>query len=641
MGTTRDTDVRTGDGTNSGTDGGTNSGTNSGTDNNPTTSGGSGTDGASVRDAGEFGDAGAQLSTAPRETTVPGSFGGARAPGAAGWLGWAGREALGWTRWIWRQLTSMRVALLLLFLLSLGAIPGSLIPQSGTDEMKVADFQERHTTLGPIYEKLGLFHVYSSAWFSAIYILLFVSLIGCIVPRTWQFVGQLRGRPPRAPRLLTRLPAYTTWRTGAAPEEVREEALKLLRQRRFRAHPAGDAVAAEKGYLREVGNLAFHIALIVMLTAFAWGQLFKSEGNKLIVEGDGFANTLMQYDDFKSGSLFDTDDLEPFSFVLKDFEGTYETTGPNRGTPRTYQATVDYSVGADGEEKKRTVKVNEPLEIDGSKVYLTAHGYAPVVTVRDGKGDVVYRQAVPLLPLDSNSTSTGVVKVMDGYRNAEGEKEQLGFQAFFLPAYGGDGTAVVSQFPALLNPVLNLEAYHGDLGVDAGLPQSVYQLEKRNLKEFRNAKGTQLRENLRPGETMQLPDGAGSITFEKEIKEWANFQVTRQPGSGWALAGALTAIFGLAASLFIQRRRVWVRAVTGPDGVTVVEMAGLGRSESARLPEELGVLAGHLYDVAPGAAESPDTPDTPDAQDTLDAPGSSETPTPEPPAAPAEGAETK
>ncbi|MEW2567103.1 cytochrome c biogenesis protein ResB [Streptomyces sp. NPDC047070] len=601
-----------------------------------------------TRDAGDLGAAGAQLSTAPRETVVPGSFGGARAPGALGWLAWTGREVTGWARWIWRQLTSMRVALILLFLLSLGAIPGSLIPQSGTDETKVADFLARHTTIGPIYEKLGLFHVYSSAWFSAIYLLLFISLIGCIVPRTWQFVGQLRGRPPRAPRLLTRLPAYTTWRTAAAPEEVRDEALKLLKKRRFRAHLDGDAVAAEKGYLREVGNLAFHIALIVMLVAFAWGQLFKSEGNKLIVEGDGFANTLTQYDDFKSGSLFDTNDLEPFSFVLEDFEGTYEETGPNKGTPRTYQAKVDYSVGADGEEQKKTVKVNQPLDIDDSKVYLTAHGYAPVVTVRDGKGEIVYQQAVPLLPLDSNVTSTGAIKVMDGYKDAKGKQEQLGFQAFFLPAYGGEGTAVVSQFPALLNPVLNLTAYHGDLGVDAGLPQSVYQLEKKNMKEFKDSKGKQLRENLKPGETMQLPNGAGSITFEKGVKEWANFQVTRQPGAGWALAGAFGAIFGLAASLFIQRRRVWVRAVTGPDGVTVVEMAGLGRSESAKVPEELGALAGHLYDLAPGAPDTPGPRPDPDPETgpdtTASAPASAsenEHPTPEPPAVPAEGAETK
>ncbi|WP_327593911.1 cytochrome c biogenesis protein ResB [Streptomyces chartreusis] len=557
----------------------------------------------------DLGAAGSQLSTAPAED----------APNLPS-LG-----VIGWARWFWRQLTSMRVALLLLLLLSLGAIPGSLIPQTGIDETKVAEFRKAHETLAPIYDKLGLFNVYSSVWFSAIYILLFVSLIGCIVPRTWQFVGQLRGRPPGAPKRLTRLPAYTTWRTDAEPEQVREAALALLKKRRFRAHLTGDAVAAEKGYLREVGNLAFHIALIVMLTAFAWGQLFKSEGNKLVVEGDGFSNTLTQYDDFKSGSLFTQDDLDPFSFNLKNFTGTYEASGPNKGTPRIYKADISYSVGADGKDEKTTIKVNEPLEIGDSKVYLVSHGYAPVITIRDGKGNIVYRDAVPLLPLDGNVTSTGAIKVMDGYRNAKGEREQLGFQGFFLPTYV-KGNELASQFPALLNPVINLEAYHGDLGVDAGIPQSVYQLNKKNLKGFKDAKGAQVRENLKPGESMKLPNGAGTVTFEKEIKEWAGFQVARQPGSGWALAGALAAIFGLAASLFIQRRRVWVRAATGSDGVTVVEMAGLGRSESAKVPEELGDLAGILYEQAPGAPDAEDDPAESEAS-------------PDPQVVPAEGAE--
>lgn len=569
------------------------------------------TDATPAADDQDLSAAGSQLSTAPTEeiSNFP-SLG-----------------VIGWARWFWRQLTSMRVALLLLLLLSLGAIPGSLIPQSGIDETKVAEFRKAHETLAPVYDKLGLFNVYSSVWFSAIYILLFVSLIGCIVPRTWQFVGQLRGRPPGAPRRLTRLPAYTTWRTEAEPEQVREAALALLKKRRFRAHVSGDAVAAEKGYLREVGNLAFHIALIVMLIAFAWGQLFKSEGNKLIVEGGGFSNTLTQYDDFKSGSLFSQDDLDPFSFNLKNFVGRYEPSGPNRGTPRVYKADVTYSVGAFGKEEKSTIEVNEPLEIGDSKVYLVSHGYAPVVTVRDGKGKVVYSDAVLLLPLDGNVTSTGAIKVMDGYRDAKGKWDQLGFQAFFLPSYV-KGNEIASQFPALLNPVLNLEAYHGDLGVNAGLPQSVYQLNKKNLKGFKDSKGAQLRENLKPGETMKLPGGAGSITFEKEIKEWAGFQTARQPGSGWALAGSLAAIFGLAASLFIQRRRVWVRAAAGPDGVTVVEMAGLGRSESAKVPEELGDLAGTLYEQAPGVPDADDDPADSEAS-------------PDPQVAPAEGADTK
>ncbi|MDX2563970.1 cytochrome c biogenesis protein ResB [Streptomyces sp. TX20-6-3] len=569
-------------------------------------------DAADTSDATEqqenLAEAGAQLSTAPLDDRAePPVIGGPT-------LG-----VIGWIRWFWRQLTSMRVALILLFMLSLGAVPGSLIPQTSVDEMKAQAFKDAHRTLTPLYEKLQFFDVYSSVWFSAIYILLFVSLIGCIVPRSWQFVGQLRSRPPGAPKRLDRLPAYTTWRTGAEPEQVRAAALTLLKGRRFRAHTAGNAIAAEKGYLREAGNLAFHVALIVMLVAFAWGQLFKSEGGKLIVEGDGFSNTLTQYDDFKSGSQFGLDELEPFSFKLDAFDGTYEKNGPQRGTPRTFEAKVSYSQG--GTDKKAVIRVNEPLKVGDSKVYLIAHGYAPVVTVKDGRGKVVFHGAVPLLPIDNNITSTGAIKVMDGYRDKNGKKEQLGFQAFFVPTFAGAGAGTMfSQFPALDFPVMALTGFHGSLGVDSGLPQNVYQLDKSKMKQFTDASGNKLAQRLLPGESMTLPDGAGSITFEKDVKEWASFQISQQPGNGLALAGAIAAIAGLTGSLFIQRRRVWVRAVRGEDGVTVVEMAGLGRSESAKLPEELGDLA---------VALTADAPPTPDA-DPEDVPEPAEEPAEDP-----------
>ncbi|MBO8189841.1 cytochrome c biogenesis protein ResB [Streptomyces spirodelae] len=554
-------------------------------------------------------EATAQLSTAPGEDklNVP-SLG-----------------PLGWARWFWRQLTSMRVALILLFLLSLGAIPGSVIPQTPVDALKVERFREEHTTLAPIYDKLQLFDVYTSVWFSAIYILLFISLIGCIVPRTWQFVGQLRSRPPRAPRRLERMPVYTTWRTEADPEQVLGAARSLLKRRRFRTHQDGDggsrtdAVASEKGYLREVGNLLFHIALIVLLLAFASGQLFKSEGRKLIVQGDGFSNVLTQYDDFQSGSLFTADMLDPFAFRLKKFHATYEESGPNKGTPRDYRADVAYSEGASGKEKNATIRVNHPLEIGSSKVYLIANGYAPQVTVKDGKGNIAYRGPVPFLQQDNNQTSSGVVKVTD-YVNAKGRKDQLGFQGFFVPDFQPGSGTMFSQSPSLKNPAMFLTAYHGNLGVDGGPAQNVYQLNTENMTKFKDKDGDPFAKKLTPGDTMTLPNGAGSLHFDG-VKQWANFQVSHQVGNDWALGGALAAIGGLAGSLFIQRRRVWVRAYAADDGRTVVEMAGLGRSESARLPDELASLATEMQDAAPVATAAPaQTSDPADTADPAEAP---------------------
>jgi cytochrome c biogenesis protein len=510
----------------------------------------------------------------------------------------AGIGLLGWARWFWRQLTSMRIALLLLFLLSLAAIPGSLVPQEGENPVRAQEFHAAHRTLSPIYDKIGMFHVFSSVWFSAIYILLFISLAGCIVPRTWQFVGVLRSRPPAAPRNLTRLPVHTTWRTRTAPADVLAAAERTLRRRRFRAHTAGGAVAAEKGYLREAGNLVFHISLFGLLIAVAAGHLWNASGTKLVTVGDGFSNTLTQYDDFTSGRFFDDDNLKPFGFTLDSFDASYAHSGSQRGAARKFQANVTWWSGDESRQHKGEIKVNDPLQVDGYKVYLGSHGYAPVVTVRDGKGQVAFQGPVPCLPRDTNITSTCAIKVPDA-DGRDGRPDQLGFSGIFTPTAKIDPVrGPYSNFPALDYPALFLTAYHGDLGMDAGIPQNVYQLDRKHLKQFKDAKGDPLNAALRPGETLKLPHGAGSIRIDG-VKQWASFQVARQPGNGTALASAALAIAGLVGSLFVRRRRIWVRATEGADGVTVVEMAGLARGESGRIADELGDVAVDLQDQAP------------------------------------------
>jgi cytochrome c biogenesis protein len=532
-----------------------------------------------------LGAAGAQLSTAPVESL-------ASLPG----LG-----ALGWLRWTWRQLTSMRIALILLFLLSLAAIPGSLIPQH-SDQLKVDEFKRAHPTVTPLYERLGMFHVYSSPWFSAIYILLFVSLAGCIVPRTWQFVGQLRSRPPAAPRHLTRLPAYSTWRTDATPEQVAQAAQRALRGRRFRTATAGTAVAGEKGYLREAGNLLFHVALFGLLIGFALTSLNNATGGKLVVEGNSFVNNLAEYDDFSGGTLYGAGDLKPFGFHLDSFDQKYATTGPEKGSARLFRANIHYWNGAEGKRVKGAISVNHPLSIGGEKVYLISHGYAPVVTVRDGKGDIAYEGPVPFLPQDNNQTSTGVIKVPDAV-DKNGKPDQLAFRGIFTPTFALDRTrGPYSSFPTLGNPSLILNAYHGDLGLDSGVPQNVYQLDTQHAKQFTYPGGGLFSKALRVGDTMTLPDSAGTLTFDG-IKTWASFTVSHQAGNELALVSGFAAIVGLAGSLFIQRRRIWVRAGAGPDGTTLVELGGLGRSESARIADELGDLA---YQLQPDAPAKPD-----------------------------------
>ena len=83
-------------------------------------------------------------------------------------------DSQGFLRWGWRQLTSMRVALILLFALAVASVPGSILPQRGNNPLLVDEWIDQRPTLGPLLDRLGFFDVYGAPWFAAIYLLLFV-----------------------------------------------------------------------------------------------------------------------------------------------------------------------------------------------------------------------------------------------------------------------------------------------------------------------------------------------------------------------------------------------------------------------------------------------------------------------------------
>ncbi|HEY3002996.1 MAG TPA: cytochrome c biogenesis protein ResB [Kribbellaceae bacterium] len=505
----------------------------------------------------------------------------------------------GLARWAWRQLTSMRTALVLLFLLALGAVPGSLVPQTAIDPVKVADFTAAHPALGRWYDRLGLFDVYRSPWFSAIYLLLFVSLVGCVVPRLATYLKAVRARPPRPPRNLDRLPGYARFETDASGDDVLERARDALRARRFRIEEYDGALGAERGYLREAGNLLFHFALLVVLVGVAWGSLFGYRGTVLVVVGNGFSNSIAQYDDFTPGRVFSPDDLPPFSLTVRDFTAKFETSGPQRGAAREFDAPITYQTAPDQPERSYDLRVNHPLEVGGTMVHLLGHGYAPRITVRDGNGDVAFSGPAPFLPQDGNFASFGVVKAPDA------RPESLGLEGFFLPtAVMDDVRGPVSVFPDALNPVLVMTAYHGKPVAETGRPQSVYQLDKSVLTQFGDGKGDKLRFSLQPGQSFKLPDGRGTVTFDS-YDRWVKLQVSHTPGTSLALGGILLAIAGLMASLFIRPRRTWVR-VASVGGRTVVEVAGLDRSADHGAGHG---LATEVESLAQALREPPTAPD--------------------------------
>lgn len=500
-------------------------------------------------------------------------------------------------RWAWRQLTSMRTALVLLLLLALAAIPGSVVPQQDVDSLAVSRWKDAHTTLAPIYERLGLFSVYDSPWFSAVYILLMVSLVGCIVPRTAVYWRALRAEPPRAPRHLSRLPEHASYTTTGEAGEVLERAEALLRGRRYRVvRSAGEAdgagaVCAERGHLREAGNLLFHLSVLVVLAGFAIGGLLGYRGGVIVVVGSGFSNSVTQYDDFVPGSLFRTEDLEPFAFDVTGFDVEWLTEGPRAGMARKFVSHLEYQEAPGAPRRSYDLRVNHPLTIGDTEVFLIGHGYAPVITVRDGRGEVAYTGPTIFLPTDLTFRSFGVIKAPDA------RPAQIGLEGEFYPTFAM-GQGPYSAFGNAVNPLVSMTLYTGDLGLDQGAPQSVYVLDKERATPVRREDGQQFRVDLRPGETVELPEGMGSVSFDG-LERWNKVQISRTPGKLVALVGVVLALVGLLGSLFIRPRRVWVRVRRAPDGTTLVEAAGLDRSNggdpergAAELADIMAVLGG-------------------------------------------------
>ena len=517
-----------------------------------------------------------------------------------------------WLRWGWRSLTSMRTALLLLLLLAVAAVPGSVFPQRETDPARVQQYLDSHPAAGVWLDRLGFFNVYRSPWFAAVYLLLFISLIGCVVPRGIEHARALRSLPPRAPSRLARLSAHTLAHIPAAqPAAAVEVVAGWLRTRRWRVRTGADGtwLSAERGYLRETGNLLFHTALLLLVVGVGIGQGTGAEGRVVMPVGGSFSNSLAQYDDFRSGPFFNRASLQPFTVSLSKFDVSFEREGTQRGAPRKFDAYVTVRERFGAAATKHLIRVNHPLAVGGTKVYLTSHGYAPHFTVRDKAGTVVWQDYSVFAPEGANLISRGAVKVPDS-------RPQLGFQGVFAPTALVDPVrGLTSVFPDLDNPRVFMGAFSGDLGLDQGTPQNVFTLDTSRMTRLGIMP-------LRVGETWRLPGGEGSITFDG-VTRWASFVVATDHAEGIVLGGALLAILGLLLSLFVPRRRLFMRAVpkpgsplgdAGPDsgrarpdpvseppasepalgegaqpaeGYVIVELAGLVRSGADTLAEDI------------------------------------------------------
>jgi cytochrome c biogenesis protein len=492
---------------------------------------------------------------------------------------------------VWRSLRSMRTALILLFLLALFAVAGSLVPQIGVADARIAALVRDHPLRARIYDAIGLFDVYGSWWFTLVYGLLLLSLAACLFPRTRALLRNIRARPEPA-RDLGGLRHYAERAVPADTDVALSGARRVLRRRRFRVRrpdgPAGNGASAvlvaEKGLAREAGSLLFHWSFFLILIGVVYGKGTGFTGQAVIVEGETWIEAHANYDGAVREGRFFGEAHTGVGVRVRDFTVTYRPDS----SPERFVTTAEL-LDAEGQMVETLdIAVNHPATIAGLSLYQFGFGWAPVIEIRrDGEliasGPVVFRQAPAREGVDPRALPwRGVLKLPS-------LRPQVGIELDLWPDRRGLllFLATRERVPMIEanEPVLSFTAYQGDLHADR--IQNAAELDTTDLSKW-------VTDAVGVGETRALGEGI-TISFP-ELRQYTVLQVSRDRGTLIMLVAAVLILLGLLPALYSSRRRVWIRAE--PDGSgTVLKVGGFALQRKAQFEEEFSRVVEDLEKV--------------------------------------------
>ncbi|GEM_PF-1744711 len=470
----------------------------------------------------------------------------------------------------WKALRSMRTAIWLLLALAIATFIPTWVPQRITNQTKVQEFAEDHPSWFQAFDRLRLFDVFDSWWYIGIYGTLLFVLVNCLVPRTRNFFRQQKQAfaTPRERKQFPSLPCHVEMQVPLSPEETVSLLKKTLRSHRFRQgnlNTRGQWVA-EKGHLREGGSLVFHWSFFVLLLGMFFTRAFGFEGQVLLVEGEHWVDAPVNYDYYNPGRFFGPEDHRGFEIAHDSFEVRFfENGGPADfvSTVRVFDDTNNNAQGEKSQVLQKEIRVNNPLDYRGMKFYQISWGWAIRVTIDDQNGKPLFDDWVPLFPGGARNTWTGVVKLPS-------LSPQVGMELFFFPDalllgeeeaadlrgdFAGGENLLIRLFarpgpPTIGDAVLLAGEYAGDLGQNT-LFQTVYDLRTENMEgplEYGLARLSNTGYRFADGLSLHAP----------EIRHYSVLRVKRDPGLWTVLIAAVLLMFGLTASLYISRRRLWV-----------------------------------------------------------------------------------
>jgi cytochrome c biogenesis protein len=417
----------------------------------------------------------------------------------------------------------MRTAIFLLLGILIIVLIGSFVPQQNTsDPGKVAAFITAWPNLNVLFAdlQLPLTQVFVSPVFYVLLGLLYVSLGWCVIRRA-------RALIMRTARGYKRTPQY--W--------------------------------------GEWGSWLFHSSFFLLLVAVVWGKATGYQGLVTLTQGQSFTNTPAAYDTLQQGLLFNGN-YAPFTLRLNSFEATYASNGE----ASNYVSNVTVLDHGRKVETK-DILVNDFLSVNGVNVYQQDYGWAPTIIVKNPAGQTVYDGSIQFFDdagnIGNKALADGVLKVPDfGYTIAGASQAvQIGAKMSFFPdakvvpsigANGSIDTTNILYGPggvAPRNPVIEMQLYVGNLGLNSGAPQNVNQLNTSGMTPY-FSNGQVIPITL--GQTLPLPietkNGKNvdfTISFPS-VTQYSLFQVNDDQGVLLVYTSFILIMTGLLTKLYLR-----------------------------------------------------------------------------------------
>ena len=419
-------------------------------------------------------------------------------------------------RTVLRLFTSVDFAVVQIIVLSLLAVVGMTIRQLPTFAFRSAgDYEsamaDMHTRYDPVFgraivdamERLQVFHIFSSTWFTLGLVVLVVSIVVCTLERTpklWRQAAEIRVVQPDAfydPDLPDRAAM-----TGVTAGDVRA----ALRGQRFGVREADIEgvryLYGDRHRWTKLATLFTHLGLILFLVAGVVTWRFGDEQGLVVAEGDSL-----------TVQPIGTPDL----LVVKNYD--FEAPGFLE-TGHATDFTTDLGVFQNGREvARKTVRVNDPLAVAGYTFHQNGFGPAPDLLITDASGKPLWDGPVPL-----TETAAG-----HPYGTMTVPGRDVGLELLLEQQANGTGVVLVVPYVstgATADPNGPVE-FLDPVAVGAG--------------------------------EAQVPAGLDFSVGVRRFTDYTLIIAKKDPGQGIVWSAFAFLIAGIAISFYLPRRRIWAR----------------------------------------------------------------------------------